>query len=163
MTISLPETAGLTPLQLSEVRSLNKTLSEKVEAFYENLRASDLSKLADIYADDIEFIDPVGQHSGLPEVTAYFAKLLDKTAVCTFEIMRVFELEDTIFMAWTMHYASAGKSTENLISVPGLSEMSVRDGRIDRQADYYDLGAMVYENLPLLGQFITLIRRRLSA
>jgi len=163
MLSSLPETPGSAPPRLSEVQPDLTMLKEKIAAFYQDLRASELTVLADIYAENIEFIDPVGQHQGLAQVTEYFAKLLDKTSVCTFDIARVYTLEDTIFMAWTMHYAGAGKSPDQLISVSGLSEMAIKDGRIIRQSDYYDLGAMVYENLPLLGQFIKLIRRRLVA
>jgi hypothetical protein len=48
------------------------------------------------------------------------------------------------------------------IRVDGSSFLKTRHGKIYYHRDYFDLGAMVYENLPILGRIIRSIRLRLG-
>ena len=52
------------------------TVIDRFASFYQTLAFADIAKLADIYADDITLIDPVGTHHGLGQLNAYFENLL---------------------------------------------------------------------------------------
>ena len=48
------------------------------------------------------------------------------------------------------------------IILPGVSYLTFEDGKIREQRDYYDLGAMLYEHVPLVGYVIDKIKQRLT-
>ena len=48
-----------------------------------------------------------------------------------------------------------------IFSVPGVSIIRYED-KIYSHRDYFDLGAMLYEQLPLLGGLIRMIKRKLG-
>jgi hypothetical protein len=61
-----------------------------------------------------------------------------------------------------MTFASPRLNGSREIAVEGSSLLRISDDRICYQRDYYDMGAMIYEQLPLIGPIIRFIRRRLS-
>ena len=44
----------------------------------------------------------------------------------------------------------------------GASHLRLADNRIAYQRDYYDLGAMLYEHIPLLGGAVRAVKARLK-
>jgi limonene-1,2-epoxide hydrolase len=48
------------------------------------------------------------------------------------------------------------------IAVDGITMLKIADDRVVYHRDYYDLGQMVYENIPLIGRLIKKIKRALS-
>ena len=111
--------------------------------FYKSLDTQSLSELKNIYSDDVVFIDPVTEHKGFAAVHRYFEQLLVDVNECTFDISQI----------------KAGK----LISVEGISQLIVKEQKICNQRDYYDLGSMLYEQVPLLGTVIKYLKKRLAS
>ena len=64
-------------------------------------------------------------------------------------------------MTWTLVFVHPRLNYGQRVEVEGTSLFKIADSKITYQRDYYDMGAMLYENLPLIGPFIKLIRRRL--
>ena len=54
------------------------------------------------------------------------------------------------------------KRSTNVITLDGTTQLKVEDEKIIYHKDYYDLGEMVYEHIPLLGSIIKMIKRRLA-
>lgn len=123
------------------------------------------SDLADIYRDDVEFIDPITRHKGIDEVKKYFENLLDQAQSCKFDITSILPTTDnqsgvTHCVTWTMHLRL--KTGNKYICVDGITLLKVDDDMIAYHKDYYDLGEMVYEHIPLLGYFVKKIKTRLA-
>lgn len=136
-------------------------LLENFCEFYRELDQRPLQELARIYANDIEFRDPVHGVKGLDALTRYFETSLGDVSACRFEIHAVDELSGEAYVRWTMHFSHPRLNAGKIIDVPGISHLRF-DDRISWHRDYFDLGAMLYEQLPLLGAMIRLIKRRLS-
>ncbi len=51
---------------------------------------------------------------------------------------------------------------EYVVEGEGVSVMELKSNRIVFQRDYYDLGEMVYERVPLLGRLVRKLRERLA-
>ena len=122
-----------------------------------------LSDLADIYASNVTFVDPITTHHGLNDVQAYFANLLEQAERCQFDISMIAPVSSssvTHIVNWTMNLKL--KQSDKVIILDGNTQLTVENDKIVYHKDYYDLGEMVYEHIPLLGFFVKKIKKRLA-
>lgn len=138
------------------------TLQEKFVDFYRDLGLHSIAKLDGIYHEEVRFIDPVGEHTGLPQVKHYFTNLLDTTQSCKFVVTSMLSENETALARWqmTMQHPKIGKGKEVILD--GVSELVFEDGRIKQQTDFYDMGTMIYEHLPVLGSVIRFVKRKMK-
>ena len=59
-----------------------------------------------------------------------------------------------------MHLTLNNQSSS--ISVNGVSLLTLKDDRVVYHRDYYDMGEMVYEHVPVLKRVIYYIKKRLT-
>lgn len=129
--------------------------------FYQQLTSDKLQALDDIYSEQVLFVDPVTEHQGLSQLRLYFENLLANTPECRFTINSVHHSEQDHFIRWTMFFRHP-RLGNKLIEVTGLSHLQVSDGKISYHRDYYDMGEMIYQHVPLLGRLINYIKGRLA-
>lgn len=141
----------------------NTTVLTQFEKFYTSLSSDNLKQLADLYTEDVTFVDPVTQHQGLPALVAYFENLLENCQSCTFDIFDKHTDSEQATVTWQLNFTHPKLRAGRLIHVTGISIMKFRDGKISHQQDFYDLGAMLYEHVPVLGGMIRALRKRLAA
>ena len=73
------------------------------------------------------------------------------------------QVNDNGFLTWTMTLEHPKLQKGKTICVNGVSHLKFRDGQVIYHRDYFDLGEMLYENLPLLGSVIKAIKQRLGS
>ena len=129
--------------------------------FFRVLHDADLSRLRDIYADNVVFKDPVHEIRGLVELEDYFSSMCADLSDCRFEYLDELVAKDSAYVKWVMHFKHP-RLGNRLISVRGVSHLKGRD-RIEYHEDFYDMGAMLYEQLPLLGNVTRWLRLRLAS
>lgn len=139
---------------------MNPTL-EKFNQFYQQLNSADLSGLNQVYRFDIEFIDPVHHMHGIQALEQYFKNMMQDLIHCDFEIHQITEQEQQAYINWTMHFQHPRLNNSNTIHVDGVSHLKF-DEQVYFHRDYYDVGAMLYENIPVLGGIVKGIRKRLK-
>ena len=139
------------------------TLQTRFNAFYSPLALESLGNLDTIYDSQVTFVDPVAVHVGLGALDSYFRRLLEGCTDCEFVIREQIFGETQGWLNWTMTFASPRLNGGRDIDVDGSSVLAICDDRITYQRDYYDLGAMLYEQIPVLGGLIRHIRGRLAA
>jgi hypothetical protein len=137
-------------------------LQQRFNTLYESLTLSALDQLGAVYHPSVRFADPVAEHEGLPALDAYMRRLVAGCNYCHFRIRQQQFGDDWGWVNWTMTFASPRLNRSREIAVEGSSMLRISDDRICYQRDYYDMGAMIYEQLPLIGPIIRFIRRRLS-
>lgn len=136
---------------------------EQFSKFYTNLSSMKIEVLKDIYCSDVIFIDPIASHSGLVSVENYFGKLLKNAKYCEFDIHNKLPTgENGYIVNWTMRYTSTRINQGYPVAVDGISMLTLENDKIIQHRDYYDLGQMVYEHVPLLGRIIKKIKRGLN-
>ncbi|WP_194755544.1 nuclear transport factor 2 family protein [Aliidiomarina indica] len=140
-----------------------RDLLEKFKAFYDDLSLDSLKNLSDIYHDDVSFVDPVTQVNGLDDLKSYLNHGLANVSSCHFAIYEEMVNQKQAFVVWQMrlHHEKLAGGLE--IVVPGTSHLvfSEDSHSIRHQVDYYDLGAMVYEHVPVLGWILGKVRQRM--
>ncbi len=139
------------------------TLQARFTDFYRTLNMDSLQVLDQVYHSEVTFKDPVTSHQGILALNGYFKNLLAGCEQCSFQTHDQQFTDLRGFVDWTMTFRSPRLNGGRSIDVDGSSVLRIRDDRIDYQRDYYDLGAMVYEQLPVLGSVIRHIRGRMAA
>jgi esterase/lipase superfamily enzyme len=129
--------------------------------YFKVLHDSDLSRLRDLYDEEIVFKDPVHEIRGLVELEDYFTSMCSDLSDCRFEYLDELIGEDAAYVKWVMHFKHP-KLGNRLISVRGVSHLKIGD-KIEFHEDFYDMGAMLYEQLPLLGNVTRWLRLRLAS
>ena len=139
------------------------TLQDRFNRFYSTLDVGALEALPGVYHRQVTFADPVAVHQGLIAVDSYFRKLLAGCTRCDFHIRGQHFDDSSGFVNWTMTFANPRLNAGQAIEVDGSSVLQIRDDRITYQRDYYDMGAMIYEQLPVLGPIVRYVRGRMAA
>ncbi len=139
-------------------------LITNVKKVYSSLDLFSVDKLNDLYRDDILFIDPVNKISGREELLSHFRQIYKDVLACQFEFddnQQIIE-ESRASLPWTMIYQHAKLNGRKPIIVYGTSFLKFDDNGIYFHRDWFDMGAMVYEHVPLFGKLVRVIKSRLS-
>ena len=137
---------------------------KQFEALYRQLLPTSVNAMGDVYDSAVVFADPVHRIQGLPAFQDYTRALLANVRECRFECHRWIVEGDDAVVQWVMHLTHPGLRGGAPISLNGVSRLHINaNGKIDEHEDFYDLGAMVYEHVPLLGAAVRTVKRRLGA
>lgn len=129
---------------------------------YQQLGTNNLHLLNEIYAESVEFQDPMHFVSGLDNLQRYFHNLYSNLKECRFEITDVISNDGDAAIYWVMHYRHPKLNSGKTVTVEGHSRLKGYDGRVHYHRDYLDLGAMLYEQIPVIGAFVKQVKRRAS-
>ena len=130
---------------------------------YKKLDKDSLDLLSDIYADQIRFIDPVHAIDGLENLRAYFQSLYLNISTLAFDFENPQTGDEHIFVPWQMRFSHPRLEQGRTIDVPGISQLRFNaQGKVCFHRDYFDLGALLYEHLPVLGGVVRVVKKRLG-
>lgn len=116
--------------------------------------------VAALYAPDVVFEDPVHRIEGRDALASYFRKLDGNLRYARFEVTDRLEADGRAALAWTMRLRlRVGPRRE--VVMPGTTWLRFGE-RIHHHHDDFDLGALVYEQVPLLGTVVRAVRRRMA-
>lgn len=141
----------------------NTDLADALKRAYCSLATGNTAELAPLYSEDVYFEDPSHGIQGKAALIDRFQHLYSKVDSCNFKFHQTLDTGGEIFLAWTMILRQRGPKSGEVIRVEGASFLKVRDNRIYYHRDYFDLGAFVYENVPMLGSIIKRIKQRLTS
>ncbi len=127
---------------------------------YQTLSTTNLGLLTTIYHEDIVFIDPMHQVEGLVQLQCYFANLYQNLSTCHFSIEKVLLENDSAALYWQMSYQHPKLNKGNTVTVDGHSHIRGIQDKVIYHRDYLDLGAMLYEQLPLFGKLTKWIKTK---
>lgn len=144
--------------QASEYDSLPVCV-RKFMAYFEEINPEAIDDLNDIYADNILFRDPIHEISGIDSLKAYFKSLNKNLHSGTFEFSTVDLAGNICYLQWIMRLTL--KRPMKKIEVKGISILTFEE-KITFQQDYFDMGALAYEHIPLIGGIIKGLKKRMS-
>lgn len=150
--------------ELTNARNMTSAdfLAERVKRAYQTLGKDNLAEVEMLYAEDVCFEDPTHGVQGREALLAYFARTFANLKGCHFMFHQTVTNGTDIFLSWTMFLRHPRLRHGETIRVEGASYLKTRNGKIYYHRDYFDMGAMVYEHLPLLGRIIQRIKQRLG-
>lgn len=125
------------------------------------LNANNIDLLDQVYADNIQFEDPAHKLDGLLNFKSYCRNLYQNVTICTFNFKNISYFEGGAILEWDMLLQHPKLNRGKKFTVPGISVIHYRD-KIYSHRDYFDLGVMLYERLPLIGWLIRIIKCKLG-
>jgi predicted SnoaL-like aldol condensation-catalyzing enzyme len=137
-------------------------LAQRVKEAYQAFGSENIADVESLYTTDIYFEDPSHAIQGKPSLMRYFSNQFKNLDKCSFKFHSTIANETDIFMTWTMFVNHSKLRGGETIRVEGTSYLRTRNGKIYYHRDYFDMGAMLYEHLPLLGRIIQRIKQRLG-
>ncbi len=126
---------------------------------FTRLRSDSLWLLDDLYADDLQFEDPLHRIEGLRDVRAYFTRLYAGVIHCAFTFEDEVVAADQAMLTWTMHLVHARLGRGTPVELPGASHIRYGN-KVRYHRDYFDVGGLLYERVPLLGAVIRAVKAR---
>lgn len=155
---------------------MTSAIPQKVQQLYSSFDQAMIAKLPNIYCAEITFQDPMQRVEGLDNLTRYFQGMIAGLQECRFEFSQVIEnrpiaaatllpantaaIQQAVLF-WTMRYRHQKLAGGKLLSLTGNSHIKYQE-KVIYHRDYFDAGAMVYEQLPVMGFVIKQIKKRLE-
>lgn len=142
----------------------HKELVEALKSFYEEMESSKLDKLSEFYHQDITFTDPVHQVNGLDHLKTYLENSIKNVDYCHFTFTDELFNDNGGYLTWQMRFAHPKVSDGAEIVVPGVTQFvfDEDEDKIREHTDYYDMGALVYEHVPVMGWLTNKVKERMK-
>lgn len=149
--------------QLSVVKQMKQATIEQFVATYQELNHDNLHRLATIYHQDICFVDPLHKIKGLSQLEGYFKHLYENLIYSQFNVTHLLQQGDWAGLYWQMTLQHRKLMRGEIITFEGHSQLQFQDNLVIFHKDYFDLGAMLYENLPIMGRLVKFVKGKAGA
>ncbi|WP_256384565.1 nuclear transport factor 2 family protein [Photobacterium toruni] len=143
------------------VTTNNAVINMFIEVYCQ-LNKENLSLLDGVYHTDIVFEDPAHNIVGIEALHHYFKTLYSNINYCHFTINHAVVEDNNAFLQWTMTFSHPRLQQGQQRTLEGCTQLTIEQQRIIYHRDFFDLGAMLYEGLPVIGQVIKHIKARLG-
>ncbi len=144
------------------VKSNDVNIKNMIKTFNE-LGVDNLDVLDSFYEVKAEFQDPAVKIKGLANLKKYYAAVYKNVKSIQFDFTEIVKNDLCYYATWTMHLSAKGLNSGKKYSVEGLSVIRFNEKNlVTYHRDYFDLGGMVYEKLPVLGPLVGLIKKKLA-
>ena len=136
-------------------------LQRFAEAFA-SLDGQRLDTLETLYSEDVTFKDPLHQVHGLAALRAYFTQLYANTHGIHYTFSSLDEVQPGRgYLQWSLQFHHPRLANGRTIHLQGCSHLQWRD-RVHFHQDYFDVGALLYEHVPLVGGAVRWLKGRLA-
>lgn len=148
---------------LGEDRAMGNRLKE-IESLFNNFNKETLHLADDFYDPDVVFRDPIVELKGRDALKAYYAEMYENVTSVRFDFSGGIEKDEEVVAFWTMEFRAKGLKGGEPILLDGASHIRFggESGKAIYHRDYFDAGALVYENIPVLGAIIRYAKNRLG-
>ena len=159
---NLSESTDITPEELIQrFKSIYNRLDNTKAACGKIPANSQQFLLDQVYSENVTFKDPVHQIEGLSAYRRYMDSMYSNVVGCEFTYHDHWIGKNSATIKWDMLFRHRKLGNGKLITVRGITHVRFTD-RIDYHEDVFDVGAMLYEHIPLLGRILLKIKARLA-
>lgn len=137
---------------------------KRIQSTYQQINYDTLQDgiLKTLYTDDAEFIDPFHHLKGLGAIETYFIKLYQNVSDIAFAYGPAGQIEHLAWQEWTMTIRHPKLAKGAPVAVPGITRFELINDKIIVHRDYFDAGALLYEQIPVLGSIIRTLKQRMG-
>lgn len=142
----------------------HEAMIKALKSFYAEMESSKLDELDEFYHAEITFTDPVHQVNGLEHLKSYLENSIKNIEYCHFNFINELFDDEGGFLVWQMRFAHPKIRDGAEIVVPGVTQLKfAEDGATIREhTDFYDMGALVYEHVPVMGWLANKVKDRMK-
>lgn len=125
-----------------------KKIINKYKNAFENLEVKNINSLLNLVDDNVVFEDPFNTIIGKDNLRELFLEMFKKLQQPKFKVLSIFYKEDLAIIKWNFSCKIFRKD----ICFDGLSEVTVKNGKIKKHLDFWDSGKNFYTQVPILGR-----------
>ncbi len=130
-----------------------------IAEWFERLVPETLDEIDLVYASSARFIDPFNDLSGRDNIERVFAHMFETLDSPRFKVTSIAAHQTIGFMTWDFLFVRRGREQK----IFGCTQFEINDrGLIVLHRDFWDPAAQVYEQVPVLGTILRLLRRKLA-
>lgn len=127
---------------------------------YNSLTASDLEPLREWYHEDVVFVDPWQQLQGIDALSTYMYHSYQDLLQCHFVSQWYVYQQQQYSIGWVLTYQHRALLKGRPITIEGSTHLLLADQRVLKHQDYFDVGAMLYHHVPILGRVTRWLNKR---
>ncbi|TNE83369.1 MAG: nuclear transport factor 2 family protein [Gammaproteobacteria bacterium] len=133
---------------------------DRFQSLFNEMKSGRIGDLASVYAEHVSFTDPLGTVVGRDRLSTYLEESYRNVLDCRFEFKERVTDGAQACLTWRMLVRHKRLNGGRAIEVDGISHLELRGDLIVFHRDYFDLGQLLYGNVPLLGRVIRWLRRQ---
>ena len=140
---------------------MNQTVKNYLDVL-DGLQPEELDRLRELCTPDVHFRDPFNNVRSVDAYIEILKESFETMSDVSFEVLETFWSDEAAVVKWNFHFRMKEGREREMIT--GLSEVRANaEGRITAHLDYWDSGERIYARIPVIGVFIRMIRRKVSA
>ena len=146
--------------------TLPKNPKERVIKFFNSANFSNMKSLCEkFYHPNLIFEDPLGTLEGRNEMIKYYLNLYQNVVDIRFDFKDSTSNGNIYMLSWVMYLKTKKLKSGEEIKLEGVSHLKFdpKTGLVIYHRDYFDMGAFIYEHIPVVGSLIRYIKRKLSS
>jgi len=155
------EATTATPLLPSVASRQTLQLIGQLKDFYADFSLESLARLDAVYTQDVEFRDPVHTLHGCLALKACFRRMAANLRHYRIRYLDEHIGSESAWLGWEMEIAHDQLNGGKVITLRGMSQLRYTS-KVYSHEDCYDLGALLYEQVPVLGTVNRLLKRRMA-
>ncbi len=143
----------------------SRTLAAQMSVadFYNGTSLDNMKEMVEkFYAPDCVFEDPVTHIEGRDQLLSYYRHMYEGVSKIRFELGSEVRQGDQGFASWTMYLNTPNLKDGETVTVKGVSQFRYSGDSVIYHRDYFDLGEMVYEHVPVVGWLTRQVKARLA-
>ena len=139
------------------------SMIERIQQLYAELGPDNVTRerLAQVYDEQVVFVDPMHRIEGLDQLERYFVGLYRNLDDINFRYLSHWENNGEAMLRWEMTYAHPKVAGGRPITIPGVTYLQF-DERIRIHQDYFDSNQMLFDHLPVIGSILGWLKGRLN-
>ncbi len=136
----------------------------RATAFFSALNKDTLSLIDSFYDPEVEFADPLGQGSGRVSLGHHYVRFFKHISKIQYEFGPIIVEGSQVSVQWTALIRHSKLNMQQEIPLRGSTwlEFGGAEDKVIRFSEYFDLGELAYENLPILGFIVRRVKRFLK-
>jgi len=133
------------------------------QEFFKQLNKDTMNLVEEFYAPRAHFQDPVVNVEGADKIRAHYAHQYEGLDSIKWDFGPETISGERHVLPWTMTVKHPSLNGGDEYSVEGISVMDIRDGKAIYHRDYFDMGAFVYERVPVMRSIVKMMKGRMTA
>jgi len=132
--------------------------------FFNELSLKNIDLVEQFYHVDAYFEDPIGHHEGINSIKKYYSSIYGPVTEISFDFHDVIADKAIVSLPWIMKFKSSKLKRGESVKVKGFSliKFCPDTHKVIYHRDYFDLGEMIYDNIPIFGRITKWIKKRLK-
>ena len=127
---------------------MTKKVINNYKNAFENLEIKNVHSLLNLVDENVMFEDPFNKIIGKENFKKLLLEMFKKLQKPKFKVLNIFYKQDLTIIKWTFSCEILMKE----ICFDGLSEVTVKNGKIIKHLDFWDSGKNLYTQIPFLGR-----------